>query len=223
MAGAVRTRRDSVLDARRDGSARAARGLDPAARLLSEQRSRHLHQFRHSYDVECRAHKVPGVLRSLAAFEASSSEVADGLRPAEDLLDELPHPLAYRIARLRSGATVDRRPPPWVLVLGDMERDPTLAAFLDEIARVVALVGSHGDSLGPSQRIVEHLERGESLGAAVCLGDATIDEKTVSIFHKRVTGIRQTRGGAVALPGQAGFRIGRRFVRLVAPLLAVEV
>ena len=44
----------------------------------------------------------------LAAAVPQLAQPADGLHPAEDLLDQFPFPLADRIARVPGGAAVDR-------------------------------------------------------------------------------------------------------------------
>src|SRR5438046_9410906 len=67
------------------------------------------------------------------------SHQADGLEPAEDLLDALPPTLAHPIAAMAGGPPIDRAGA-LGRVLGDVRRDAEQPNRLDEIPRVVALV-----------------------------------------------------------------------------------
>src|SRR5439155_281772 len=66
------------------------------------------------------------------------SHQADGLEPAEDLLDALPPTLAHPIAAMAGGPPIDRAGA-LGRVLGDVRRDAEQPNRLDEIPRVVAL------------------------------------------------------------------------------------
>src|SRR4030095_11128472 len=78
------------------------------------------------------ADEVRGELRSRSSSVARAAEVGDGFDPAEDLLDPLADPLADGVAGVTSGAAVDRRSTARVLILGDVRRDVSGAALLDE-------------------------------------------------------------------------------------------
>src|SRR5207249_11975567 len=76
---------------------------------------------------------------------------SDRLEPAEDLLHALAPLLADRVARMPSGATVDRAGA-MAGVLRDMRGHSEQAHRRDEIARVIALVGSERDASAPIER-----------------------------------------------------------------------
>ena len=78
----------------------------------------------------------------VAALEPRSSEVADGLHPAEDLLDPLADSLADGVAGVAASSGRRWRPRRRAGVLRDVRRDAALAAVRDEVARVVALVAA---------------------------------------------------------------------------------
>src|SRR5204863_9797039 len=67
------------------------------------------------------------------------SHQADGLEPAEDLLDALPPTLAHPIAAMAGGPPIDRAGA-LGRVLGDVRRDAEQRNRLDGLRRVVALV-----------------------------------------------------------------------------------
>src|SRR3954466_5231006 len=70
--------------------------------------------------------EVPRVARPFEPTEAGPAEAADGLHPAEDLLDGLPNPLADGVARVAGGPAVNGAPPP-ARVLGDVRGDAAAA------------------------------------------------------------------------------------------------
>jgi len=70
------------------------------------------------------------------------------LHPPPHLFDELPFPLAHRVAGRRRGARIDGRASALADVLCDVRRDDEFAAVGDEALRVVALVRAEGDSPG---------------------------------------------------------------------------
>jgi len=55
------------------------------------------------------------------------------------------------------------------------------------------------------------------------LGQAGIDQKTMAVLHQSVLHEAQLRLLALAFPVEPGVRVGRRGMRLVGPLLAMEV
>src|SRR5436190_22647973 len=84
---------------------------------------------------------------------------SDRLEPAEDLLHALAPLLADRVARMPSGATVDRAGA-MAGVLRDMRGHSEQAHRRDEIARVIALVGSERDASAPIERPQQVQRRG---------------------------------------------------------------
>jgi hypothetical protein len=81
----------------------------------------------------------------LLSSVSSTSESANCLDPAKDLLDALTDTLADSVALVAHGATVDRRAT--VGVLGDMRGDVGLSASLDEVGTSVTPICPNGDSV----------------------------------------------------------------------------
>lgn len=108
-------------------------------------------------------------------------------------------------------------------VLRDVQRDVEVSASCDEVAGVVSLVASDGDTPCPRQFVIEHLEDDVALDGNVGLGDAQVDEQAVSVLHQSVLRVGEARAGVVRLARQPRLGVRRRVVRLVAALLAVEV
>src|SRR5512134_513187 len=76
-------------------------------------------QLRHAEQVVRTSHEVRPQPCPVAAAVAGLPQAADRLAPTEDLLDPLPTPLAYRVARMPGRARIDPR----AAVLGDVLRD----------------------------------------------------------------------------------------------------
>ena len=75
------------------------------------------------------------------AAMAQLAQAADGLHPAEALLDQLALPLTDGVAGMARRAAIDRAAAGARRVLRDMRRDVHRAQLGDEVARVVRLVG----------------------------------------------------------------------------------
>ncbi len=69
-------------------------------------------QARDSRQVVGGSDQVSVPLHPRASAIAGFAPPADGLHPAEALLDPFAHPLTDRITRMPSGARVERGPPP---------------------------------------------------------------------------------------------------------------
>ena len=109
------------------------------------------HRDRHSGE----AHQVAGghgelelLIDALQSAKHGLANPADGLAPAEVLLDPLADDLAQAVARMASGAAVDRAAAAPGVVAGDVRRDLALATGGDEVGRVVGLVGADAAATG---------------------------------------------------------------------------
>src|SRR5216117_2149101 len=149
------------------------------------------------------------------------SHQADGLEPAEDLLDALPPTLAHPIAAMAGGPPIDRAGA-LGRVLGDVRRDAEQPNRLDEIPRVVALVSPERHStlaiLSPHE-----LQGGCPLGVAARRRHAAIDGEPVSVLHQDVAGVVELGFVRVAFAEQAGVGVRRGRVGRVAAPLAVKI
>src|SRR4029077_14024098 len=116
---------------------------DPDPRPASCLSRRCREQTPHPQQVVRRTDHVRCDLVGAEASEARLTEVADSLHPAEHLLDALAEALADRVARQARRSRVDRRATTPMDALSDLRRHLAFAAPRDEVARVVALVGSH--------------------------------------------------------------------------------
>ncbi len=94
---------------------------------------------------------------STSAAVAGLAQEPDGLEPAEDLFDTLAGPLAHLVAGVTRGARIDRTRTVR-RVLGHVWRHLEQPEGLDEVPRVIALVGADGDP--PARRpVAHHLQR----------------------------------------------------------------
>ena len=121
------------------------------------------------------------------AFTAAVAQLpqpADGLHPAEDLLDQLPFPLTDCVAFRPGRPTVDRRV---LVLLGDMWRHPEGADAFDKAGHVEGLVGADRHSVG---RFAEEHEGGIAFRRPGRRRDAHIGHQAVAIVEEHVARIR---------------------------------
>src|SRR5216684_7177271 len=85
-------------------------------------------------------------LHPRASAIAGFAQPADGLHPAEALLDPFAHPLTDRITRMASGARVERGTPRPRVILRHVRSDLECAARPDEAVRIVALVPTQSNA-----------------------------------------------------------------------------
>lgn len=97
-------------------------------------------------------------------------DATDRLAPAEVLLDALAHRLADGVAAVTRGSSVDGAAAVTRVVGRHVRRDVPLAARVDEVARVVGLVGRDRSGSLARQR-VEHRQRCGALAHAVGMRD----------------------------------------------------
>lgn len=102
-------------------------------------------QFRHAEKVVGSAYEVGCELGPFDSAESRFAKAADGLHPAEDLLDPLSHLQTDGVAGMSRGSRVERRAPAR-RVLCNVRRDVAIATGLHEFSRIVAFVASEGDA-----------------------------------------------------------------------------
>lgn len=140
-----------------------------------------------------------------------------------DYFDPLPDPLADGIAGVASGPAVDGTPAP-AGVLGDVRGGAARADVGDAVAGVVVLVPAERLWMeAPVPRLPEQLRRHIPLGRAARFGHLEVDQQSVAILHQGMAHEGQFRFLPFALLEQPRLGIGRALMRLVRPLLLVEV
>ena len=97
------------------------------------------------------------------------------------------------------------------------------AQFLDEIGRIVALVGAQRDGARASGEIFDHVERRQPLGMARDTRQPSIDNQTRAVLHQPMADEAELRLHSRSLAVQSGVRVGRAAMRLVGALLAAKI
>src|SRR5262245_10688729 len=97
------------------------------------------HQARHAHQVVGRCDQVTRQLSASQSAIARSTETADGLHPAKDLLDALPDTLALAITSMPCRAAINGASPP-AGVLRDVRRNAVLPHGRHTSACVIRLV-----------------------------------------------------------------------------------
>src|SRR2546425_731525 len=153
-------------------------------------------QFGHPQQIiRARDHLRPE-LRARHATVARLPQAPDRFAPAEDLFDELPLALTYRVPGMPGRAPVYVRAAMRGNVLRDMGRHAALAELVDERCPIVRLVPGHRRDRHPGRLLhIDHRERRLRFG-----GPRRLDQRPVD---REVFG-RDQAGGlrAVNDPGQ---------------------
>src|SRR5262252_691047 len=142
-------------------------------------------QFRHAEKVVGGAYEVSGKLCPLEPAEACSSKAADGLHPAEDLLDTLSYLQTDGITGMPRRSFVDRRAASRG-VLREVRRDVAIATRLHEVSGIIAFVTREGDATLPRKLVIEHRKGDVSLCGARCWPNSEVHQKAVPVLHERV-------------------------------------
>src|SRR5436309_12713950 len=181
-------------------------------------------QFGHAQEViRARDHLRPE-LRARHATVARLPQAADRFAPAEDLFDELPLALTYRVPGMPGRAPVHVRAAMRSNVLRDMGRHAALAELVDERCPIVRLVPGHGCDRQPGFLLrIDHRERRLRLGGPRRLGHSHIDDETVPIFGQRMSREDQLRLFAGPFAHEPRLGVGRGRMRLVGPQLTAKV
>lgn len=117
---------------------------------------------------------------------------------------------------------IDRRSAP-TGVLRHVRRHLHGAQLVDEILRVIPLVGTQCGRPRPVGVRLDHVQRRHALGMSVRMGQTGVDQQAMPVFHQPVSD--EAKLGFLALPllVEPGVRIGGRAMRRVRPLPAMEV
>jgi len=104
--------------------------------------SRSREQAGHAHQIVGRRRKVGPKPDLGGSALPQFAEAADGLHPAEDLFDALAHSLADLEARVASGPPINPGPAARLIFRRDVRGNGELTNGVDEVPRIVALVGS---------------------------------------------------------------------------------
>jgi hypothetical protein len=111
-----------------------------------------------------------------------------------------------------------------VVVLRHMRGHIQFSYRAHEIFRVIGLVCAQGDAPAAAHLLAaEHQQRGIAFRKSVGMSHHGRGDQSVAVLHQSVAQVAQLQFPAVALPVDPGIGIGGGLVRLVAPLLAMEV
>ena len=95
--------------------------------------------------------------------------------------------------------------------------------LLDEVGRVIALVGAERDGARTIGMRLDHLQRREPLGVARDQGEPRVDDQPGAVLHQPVADIAELRLHARPLAIEQRLGIGGRAMRRVRAPLALEV
>ena len=104
-----------------------------------------------------------------------------------------------------------------------MRRHCHRAQLIDEVFRVVGLVGAERDRARPVGARFDHGERRYPLGVAVSRRQTRINQKAMAVLHQAMADEAKLGFLARSLAVEPCIGIRRRDMRLVRPLLAMEV
>src|SRR5262245_52846207 len=198
----------------------------PTTRLAAFRpscRSLHGEQACHPHEVVRGSDHVGPMPSPLDSAIPRSSQTADRLAPAEDLLDPLPDSLAHPVAPVADRPTVDARPTV-ARVLRHVWRHAFASDALDEGCDVVALVRSQRSSaVAVIPQPPQESESLVPLGCPARVGNREADAEAVAVLHQDVPREIQLGFLPLALARQPSLGVGRRRVSVVASVLAPEV
>ena len=117
-----------------------------AAHTFFSASSRYCHQVSHSHEVVGRSGPSEHPPYSRQAAEACFAHQGHGLEPTEDFLHPLPFPLTDPVARMPSGALINRTAPRPPGVLCHMGRDLQISQGGHKLPHVIVLVPGQGEA-----------------------------------------------------------------------------
>lgn len=199
-------------------SRRSTASFRPLVRSLQRLRGHHLGHSRHAHDVAGRHRELEVLIDPSNATVDGLANASYGLAPTEVFFDTLADRLADGVTAVACGAPIDGAAADSRAVAGNMGRDTTLAAVLDEVPRVVSLVGRNGLRLSPRHG-VQHGQRRRSLAKAIGMRDHGADDQARTVLHQHMALEGKDGGRVLTLSEESRIGIGRAGVRLVsAPL-----
>src|SRR3954470_7520674 len=195
----------------------------PTPRLRRASRPRHIRrserQPSHPNKITGGDDILRGGMRTLDAEITRLAEAARRLGPTENLLD-LPAALLTELMRLRAHLHAQQ---PTIFHRGRMRHDTLAAQPFNKVARAIAAIRSDRVRGDPALLQLSDLLHGHfRVGAGGWL-DLEQHAQPVAVFHRGVPSEGELGFAAVTFAHQLRFGIGRRLVRVVAPLLAFEV
>lgn len=147
-------------------------------------------------------------------------KAADGLAPAQRLLDPLAMFPGQGVARVSGRAAVDRRVPGSSRYMG---RDAGLSQVANEGGRVVAPVRAERQLAGGARGMgVDHVERCTVFCMAVRPGKIGPNDQAAPVLHERMVGEAQSGVGAERLLVESRVGIDGRSVGCIRTLLFTE-
>src|SRR5690606_11715108 len=141
------------------------------------------HELGQPHEIVGGGREGEGPSDTVATAELRLVLPSDRLDPAERLLDTLADALAGDVAAMARRATVDRRTSA-ADVLRYMRRHLHRAQLVDEVLRVVSLVGAERDGPRPVSPGFDHVQCRHPLGITVGQSQAGIDQKAMAVLHQ---------------------------------------
>ena len=189
--------------------------------LLSFKEESHPRQISHANQVVGGENEFKRPSYSLPAPEPRLPHGSHRFNPAEDFLGTLSKGLADSVACMPRGAPINGGAPP-IGILSHVRRGLQGPKGTGEVLRVVSLVCANGDGMTP-RNAVNHIFASLSLRRPFRQRQPPVDGKPVLILHQHVAHVAQLRLFALSLSEEPSIRVRRRGMRVVAPLLPLEV
>lgn len=147
--------------------------------------SRRREQLRQPDEVIGGGCKGEGEAHPVAAPKPRLLLPRDRLDPAEALLDLLADAQAEPVACVPRRTPVDGRRSA-AQVLRHMRRHPHRSQLVDEVLRVISLVGRERDPPRAVGARRDHIQSGDAFGMDVRGSQAGVDEQRVAVLHQRM-------------------------------------
>ncbi len=207
----------------------SAKGLGPRILLASERNSTcrqgsrssfwsrcHLQsQVPYANQIERRESEGEHPIDSISATMSRLSHEAHGLQPSEDFLDSFPAALTDRVSIVPSRSLIDCAAPV-THVHRNVRSHVSFSQSIDELARIVSLVGTNRDAVTPADG-VDHIDGRISFSRSRCERQTRVGDEPVAVFHQRMPHISQASFLRLTLAKQARVGVSRRFVRFIRP------
>lgn len=182
------------------------------------------HKLGHPQEVVCGSNKPCGQLSLVSSFEPGLPESAGGLHPAEYLFNSFSDALAYRVAGVPGCAAIDGRASLSFGIGSHMRSNLPASKRLNKTPGVVSLVSTEGLWLDTfAGLMLEHILGGFPLRGPVGSRNLEINKKSVSIFHKGMSPVRESGFLPFGFSHQETLRVGGGTMGLVSPLLPVKI
>src|SRR5579859_2615779 len=185
-------------------------------------RVRRVHYSRHAREIARDHCQLEVLVYPLDSAIHRLPDPTDRLAPSEMLLDTLADDLTHPVSRVPRCTVIDRAAALAGVVACDMRGYVARPAIVDEIMRVVRLVGT--DCLRVSARhAVEQSQRTGPLAKAICMACHGADHQPGAVLHQDMPLVTEDGRALLALLEQARICISARLMRLIATPLAFPV